>query len=187
MLFLDIELKTMSGISIGQELRKNPENESTQIVFVSIKKDYALQLFKIRPLDFLVKPISYEEAAKILDTYCKLFIHMKPMFEYRSSKKMYRLDQRNIIFLQSSGKIITIHTTNGNRQFYGKLSETMNQLNKNCFYCVHKSYIININYILEYQANELLMSDFTKIPISQSRRIAFRQSILKHHIESRTI
>lgn len=187
MLFLDIELNTMSGITIGNKIRKNLENESTQIVFVSIKKDYALQLFKIRPLDFIVKPISYDEVARVIDTYCRLFVSMKPLFEYHYNKKIYRIDQRNIIYLQSAGKIITIHTTQGNHQYYGKLSESLNQLNSNCFFCVHQSFIININYVMEYQANELLMSDFTRIPISQSRRIEFRQTILRHQIESRTI
>lgn len=187
LLFLDIELQTMDGISIGNELRKNPENESTQIVFVSIKRDYALQLFKVRPLDFLIKPVSYEDVSRILDTYYRLFITLKPLFEYRHNKQICRIDQRNIIYLQSASKIITIHTTFGVHQFYGKLSECMDQLNPNSFFFVHKSFIININHIVEYKANQVLMSDLTTIPISQSRRLEFRQTILRNQIESRSI
>ena len=55
-LFLDIELGKVNGILIGRMIRSALENESTQIVYVSSKESYALQLFKNRPLDFLVKP-----------------------------------------------------------------------------------------------------------------------------------
>ena len=81
LLLLDIELQTTNGISIGSEIRKNIESESTQIVFVSIRKDYAMQLFKIRPLDFLIKPVSYEDIAKTIDTFCTLFVNLNSNFD----------------------------------------------------------------------------------------------------------
>lgn len=185
LLFLDIELQTTNGISIGKELRLNMANESTQIVFVSIRNDYAMQLFKIRPLDFLIKPVSYEEISGVIDTYCSLFIHLRSFYEYRINKTFYRIDQRNIVCLQSAGKIITIFTTEREYQHYGKLSDCMEQLNSNIFILVHKSYIVNINFINVYKANELIMMNSCRIPISQARRQSVKEFIMKKQIENR--
>lgn len=185
LLFLDIELQTTSGIQIGNEIRQNIAHENTQIVFVSIKKDYAMQLFKIRPLDFLIKPVSYEDISKVIDTFCTLFVNLKSFYEYQTNKRIHRIDQRSIICLQSTGKIVTIITTDQKYKHYGKLSDCMQQLNNNIFIHVHKSYIININYVTEYRANELILTNTSHIPISQARRQFVKDFILMKQIENR--
>lgn len=73
LLFMDIELGDTDGIILGNTLREHLGNEITQIVFISYRKDYALQLFRIRPLDFLIKPMDYGKIRLIMDTYRKLF------------------------------------------------------------------------------------------------------------------
>ncbi|MDE6851643.1 MAG: LytTR family DNA-binding domain-containing protein [Lachnospiraceae bacterium] len=185
LLFLDIELQTTNGIFIGNEIRRSLEYESTQIVFVSIRKDYAMQLFKIRPLDFLIKPVSYQDVSKVIDTFCSLFVNLIPYYEYQNNKRVYRVDQRSIICLQSCGKVITIYTTGKEYHYYGKLSDCMKQLNSNIFINVHKSYIININYVTEYKTNELILANTSRIPISQARRQFVKEFLLKKQIENR--
>lgn len=185
LLFLDIELQTTSGVKIGHEIRQNITCENTQIVFVSIKKDYAMQLFKIRPLDFLIKPVSYEDISKVIDTFCTLFVNIKPFYEYQTNKRIHRIDQKTIICMHSTGKIITIITTDQKYKHYGKLSDCMKQLNNNIFIHVHKSYIININYVTEYRANELILTNTSHIPISQARRQFVKDFILMKQIENR--
>lgn len=59
-LFLDIELDDITGIDIGRRLRSEYHNDYIQIVFISLKENYALQLFDMRPLNFLVKPVEYK-------------------------------------------------------------------------------------------------------------------------------
>lgn len=185
LLFLDIELDTMNGITIGDSIRKNLENEHTQIVFVSIRKDYALQLFKIRPLDFLVKPITNEDIKEIMDIYCKLYVKLRPFFEFKSQKKVYRIDLKKIIYMQSSGKVINVVTTEGRHRYYGKLSDCLQQLNTPNFLHVHKSFIVNTNNISEYHASQLIMCDGIVIPISQSKRKKVKEFILNRNIQNR--
>lgn len=72
-LFLDIELDDNTGIDIGQAIRSELKNETMQIVFVSAKEEYALQLFDIRPMNFIIKPIDYQKVAHIMDEYERLF------------------------------------------------------------------------------------------------------------------
>lgn len=54
LLFLDIELGDLDGISVGNILREEMKNEITQVVFISYTQEYAMQLFKVRPMDFLI-------------------------------------------------------------------------------------------------------------------------------------
>lgn len=58
--FLDIELNTTTGIDIAHSIRDEMDNEAMQIIYISSKQQYAMDLFKTRPMDFLIKPLSEE-------------------------------------------------------------------------------------------------------------------------------
>lgn len=52
LLFLDIELVQNNGIAVGNFIRNELEDMQTRIVYISSKESYAMQLFKVQPLDF---------------------------------------------------------------------------------------------------------------------------------------
>lgn len=184
LLLLDIEMDGLNGVSVGQKLRHKLENEITQIVYVSIKSSYAMELFKVRPMDVLIKPITMDDITHIMDIYCRLFAHSINYFEFKNGKSTCKLDQQHIICLQSKGKVVHINTIHGTEIFYGKLSDALEQLNSENFYCVHKSFIINWNYVAEYRFDKILLSNGEIIPISQSKRSSVRQHILQNNMKN---
>ena len=52
LIFLDIELESINGVQVGEYIRNRYNDQKCQIVYVSSKTKYALELFKIRPFDF---------------------------------------------------------------------------------------------------------------------------------------
>ena len=67
LIFLDIELPKMNGVAVGKHIRENLKNEFVQIAYISSNQEYAMELFEIRPINFLVKPLNYENISKIID------------------------------------------------------------------------------------------------------------------------
>lgn len=61
-------------------------------------------------------------------------------------------------------------TKMGVKEFYGKLSEIYKTLNTNSFCMIHKSYVVNMRYILEYGKDFIQMSNGDYIPISRSKK-----------------
>ncbi len=72
LLFLDIELIKMNGVEVGNFIRDTLKDENTQIVYVSSKQEYALELFESRPFNFLIKPLKYDELKRVIDKYLLL-------------------------------------------------------------------------------------------------------------------
>ena len=56
-IFLDIEMKGINGIEFGEILRGDMKDEKTKIIYISWENSYAMDLFKVRPFDFLIKPL----------------------------------------------------------------------------------------------------------------------------------
>ena len=185
LLFLDIELGGIDGVEVGRRLREKIENEAMQIVYVSSKESYAMQLFQIRPFDFLTKPVTMEKITKVLSEYKRLFIDRNMFFSYQGGKSTYRVSENEILYFQCEGKKIQIITTKDKREYYGKMADVEKQISMNKFCVVHKSYIVNINYVSEFCPDEVVMCNEIRIPISQSMRKKVREKILEWNIQGR--
>lgn len=185
LLFLDIELGGIDGVEVGRRLREKIENEAMQIVYVSSKESYAMQLFHIRPFDFLTKPITMEKITKVMSEYKRLFIDRNMFFSYQVGKSTYRVSENEILYFQCEGKKIQVITMKDKREYYGKMADVEKQITANKFCAVHKSYIVNINYVSEFRPDEVVMCNGTRIPISQSMRKKVREKILEWNIQGR--
>ena len=88
-IFLDIELPKINGVKVGQYVRNHLEDEITDIVYISSKTSYAMELFGNRPLDFLVKPLTYGKIEKVLDIAIKRNGVRERCFEYQIGCLLY--------------------------------------------------------------------------------------------------
>lgn len=181
-LFLDIKLSGVDGVSVGQRIRSDIANETTQIVYVSVEQGYAMSLFQNRPMDFLVKPVRKTDVDRVMREYIRLFGRKNRFFEFHIGKTDYRVAVNHIMYFQCEGKKIHIMTNDHNdRVFYASMKGVEKQLDTGIFCVIHKSFIININYVAEFRINEVLMVSGVILPISQSMRKKVQQKIIEYH------
>lgn len=185
MLFLDIEMDGIDGIATGQWIRRRIEYETTQIVFVSVKESYALKLFQIRPFNFLTKPVSKEQVFHVLGEYKRLFVERNVFFTYRTGKSSYSISEDEIRYFKCEGKKINLVTRTGETEFYGKMSDLPKQVSGDKFCAIHKSYIVNMNYVQVFLPDEVVMDTGERLPVSQSHRKAVRQAVLWWNMKGR--
>ena len=172
--------------STWRNMQKDLRNEITQIVYVSALEEYAIQLFQNRPMDFLIKPIKQEDIDKIMNNYIHVFGKKeKHVFEYRVGKNQYRIGYDDIIYFQSTGRKVEIVTYDKRIDFYSSMDEIEKQLNKEIFWRIHKSYIINNRYIKEFSATEIGLENAIKLPISRTYREEIKKKILQDKMQRR--
>ena len=174
-LFLDIELYENSGIDVGKFIRSG-DDYTMHIVYVSSRQEYAMQLFRIQPLDFLIKPISREQVKEVLERSLRQKAQGKALFEYQKGNVFYQVPCHEIQYFMSNDKKISIVTQNGIQEFYGKLKATADKLPA-CFIMIHQSYIINSDYVTEYTYETVKMQDGSLLNISKPYRKAVRGRI----------
>ncbi len=169
LLFLDIELGDETGIQAGDYIREELKDETMQIVFVSSYESYAMELFKIRPFDFLVKPVQSAKLEQILTKYCEIFGRSGKGFVYRIRRQTYKIPFDEIMYMKSTGKKIQVMTINGEREYSGILSEAAKQLDPMRFWTIHKSFIVNVDYVSDFGRNHFHMNNGEYLPVSQAR------------------
>ncbi len=177
-LYLDIQMFEVSGIDVGLFIRKQMENHTMQIIYISGKQSYAQQLFKVQPMDFLVKPLVKEQIEETLTLALKIVGQNAKRFEFQSGKEYYYMPYGEILCFISEGRKIRLITTSGEKEFYGKLKNIIKELPGD-FLVIHKSYVVNKRRIVRYTYETVELDNGSVLAISQVQRKQVREKLLK--------
>lgn len=177
-LFLDIVLFQMSGVEAGDFIRNYLEDRRMQIVYISEKSSYALDLFRTQPMEFLVKPIRQEQIDRCLELALKLIGRNREKFAYQNGKDCFYVPCGDILYFTSEGRKVKIITNHGVREFNGKLNDVMKELSEQ-FLVIHKSYIVNREKVFRFTYECVEFSDGTILPISKAHRKQVRETLGK--------
>lgn len=181
-LFLDIELISTDGIKVGSFIREELENTETTIVYISSKSSYAMNLFRIQPLDFLIKPLTQIMIDDVMDRSIKLYERKKQFFEYYSKGCHYKVPYKEIIYFYSRNKKINIVLKEEEVEFNGKLRDIANMVPHN-FILIHQSYLINLDFVVECSYESIKMQNRSVLSISIPYRKAVRKQIARNEWE----
>ncbi len=172
LLFLDINMPEISGISFAKSI-----NKDIKIIFTTAYRDYAVEGFELKAVDYLLKPISFERLLKSINTYFEVYGLSKTQNEkssdnndfmfVRSDRRMLKIDFEAIIYMESFSDYIKIHLANETIITRETISAIEAKLPKNQFLRIHRSYIISIPHINAF-TNEHVEINNKALTISRS-------------------
>lgn len=176
-IFLDIKLAQKSGIWLGNRIREEMNDFKTAIAYISCEKNYALQLFQTQPIDFLVKPVYQEDVMRVIKRYIQENQSKKLQFLFKKGHKYCNISYADILYFQSVGRKIRIVAREEEQEFYEKLDKIKEKL-PHTFMQIHKSYLVNENYIREYMYENVIMSNGEKLNISKPYRKLVQEKLM---------
>lgn len=184
-IFLDIEMDKMDGIIAGKEIRNVLRDEDVQIIYISAHQNYAMQLFSIRPMDFLIKPVTEDKIRERLQKAKELLGRKNALYEYQMNGQSCFIALKRIQYLEVQNRKITIHAKNGEViTHYGKLEDAKEKLQGGRFVQISRSELVNCDEVESYQKSELLLSDGERLPIRRSRQQEVQNIMLQYISET---
>lgn len=179
LVFLDVEMPEKNGVEIGRYIREKLKNEKIQIAYISSKEESAMSLFELRPINFLIKPLRMEQIEKVIDKYMVVSEIHNYFFEWQKGKENYKIPIDKINYFEISGRKIHMLAENMQDEFYGSIEEINDRLNKEKFLFIHKSTIVNYDYVKKISYEQVEMVDGRVFSISQSRRKSIKKQLEK--------
>lgn len=176
--FLDIEMPQLNGVEFARII---PEN--CRVIFTTAYDRYAIQGFKVNALDYLLKPVSYEEfvaSANRALSWCELHRQANMVTderEYIIVKSEYKLVQiaiNDILYIEGLKDYVKIYLENIAKPILTLMSMKMLEkyLPMSKFLRVHRSYIVNTNKIKTVERNRIVFGNHY-IPVSESYKQVF--------------
>ena len=180
LLFSDIQMPQINGIELSKLL---PEN--TKVVFTTAYSQYAIEGFKVNALDYLLKPISYDDflvaAEKILlwfkkedklqqaDNLIKKH-EQRPSLQIKTGRQTELIPFDEIVRIEGLKDYIRIFRKDGSKSIsLMRMKNILQLLPENDFKRIHKSHIINISAITACGSNYVIVNG-KQIPVSNQYR-----------------
>ncbi len=179
LLFCDIQMPNLSGMELSKMLP-----EKTRIIFTTAFSEYAVEGFRVRALDYLLKPISYDDflsAAIKAKEYFKLIEEsvssagsvteqrkIKSIF-VKTEYRLQQIDLDKITYIEGLKDYVKIHLNDGTAPVLSlmRLKTLEEMLPKEDFVRVHKSFIIRMERIEAIERNHIIIGS-DRIPIGET-------------------
>lgn len=173
-LFLDINMPKLSGISLLKTIQTRPE-----VIITTAYPEYAVEGFELDVTDYLLKPFSLErfiqavlkvrkEGSAVNETVAIFKEDTAKTIFVKSDKKILRLGLETITHIEAYGNYIKIYeekmvlTPQTLSEFLEKLPDS--------FLRVHKSFVVNFNHLRLIDGNQIVLQNDTKVTIGKSYR-----------------
>ena len=183
LLFLDIQMPELSGIEFAKILPKE-----TKVIFTTAFEQYAIEGYKVSALDYLMKPVSYEEflkaANKALDWFCvsqKRQTYAADRFMYvKSDYKLVRVALDDILYIEGLKDYIRIYLTDGQKVMsLMNMKKMEDYLPRPEFLRTHRSYIVHMSKAEAIERFRIVFGD-QYLPISDSYKEDVQQYFDSH-------
>jgi DNA-binding LytR/AlgR family response regulator len=181
-LFIDINMPVMSGISFIRTLKNPP-----QVIFTTAYKEFAVEAFDLAACDYLLKPFSMERFMVAVDKAVeRLQGKTSPQENIASSSedsifiradgKIYKVLQNDVLYAEASGNYTRIVTSNNIFMPAMTFSAAEELLSKSMFVRVHRSFIINKHKISHIEGNRVVIGK-NEVPIGSNYKETFLKEI----------
>jgi len=183
LIYLDIEMNGADGIETAKWIRR--KDYHVLIVYISSHEEYLRQLFEAEPFRFLSKPVEYEAFRLVFNQAAKRILEQQSLyFHFKTGKSMVKLPCKEILYFESAGRKVIVHTVQHSYEYYGKLNEIEESLKNMRFVRIHKAYLVNLDNVEAFQYERVAMSDGTILSISQKNRPRIRSEFWNYYNSS---
>ncbi|WP_226391009.1 LytR/AlgR family response regulator transcription factor [Penaeicola halotolerans] len=171
LLFLDINMPKLSGLSLLKSLQHPP-----MVIFTTAYDQYAIEGYELDVVDFLLKPFSFERFVKAVSKAQKLQAQHSPSSTIlvKADKKLYQVNHADILYIQAWGDYVKLFTKDKSLVLSESLKSIEERIPSGLFMRVHKSYIVAKSAIAYLEGNQLSVAG-VMIPIGAS----YKESVVQ--------
>jgi len=183
-LFLDIQMPTLSGNNLLRTLKNPPAT-----IFTTAYADYAPEAFDLNAVDYLLKPFSFERFLQAVNKAKEQLqrresisppptpsVSEPSFFTVKVDGKLQKIFLDDILFIEGLKEYIRIHCVSDRYVTLESLKKLEQSLPSEQFIRVHKSYIVAKDKVATLNGNMLEIGS-SKIPLSRSKRETVIQAI----------
>lgn len=189
LMFLDIQMPEITGISLLKSLQKKP-----LVILTTAYSEYALESYDMDVVDYLLKPITFDRFLKSVDKASQR-IGPNPALQrehagaekserfvfVKDGTKLVKINYDDILFVEGLKDYVTIITRTQKIVSLQRLKTLESQLPQDQFIRVHHSYIISLKAVDTIHKGEVQIGTHM-IPISDTYRKAFKDFVERNQM-----
>ncbi len=191
LLFLDIQMPEITGISLLKALQKKP-----LVILTTAYSEYALEGYELDVIDYLLKPITFERflwavekasqrnalPTPVVMIEGKSAEPIQPFIFVKDGTKIVKVRWDDILYVEGLKDYVTIHTKQHKVVTLQRLKTLEEQLPADKFIRIHNSFIVAVDAIEVIHRGEVQIGN-ALIPISDTYRKTFKEFIERNQMQ----
>lgn len=172
LLFLDIEMSGMSGLELRAAVAK--EEKIWRIAFVTSHMESVLDAYGIKTIGFVPKPPTYEQVEKNIQIVAEELKENVTIEIVRDKDDVLQIELNDIVYLKAAGSYTEVYTYDAlqkNESYIlsaKKLGDIEKKLSGLSIVRVHKSYLVNLEHVLDAEKSVKLRDIEDELPVGRS-------------------
>lgn len=184
---LDILMPVLSGMELAREIRSF--DKAADIIFLTSSPEFAVESYTVKASNYLVKPI--HEAA--------FFVALDDIFAARKDDEgralvvksnigVHKLLLSDLIYVEAINRKVIYYLKNGEELACADRFSSVCEGLSGCpeFLLVHRSFLVNMNYIRTIETADLILHNGKRIPLAQRRVTEIKKHYLAFQMEELT-
>ena len=175
---MDIEMPGLNGIEVAKQLRK--EDDTAVLIFVTHMVNYAIEGYAVRAMDFLVKPVEYQNFRIKMDRAIELLEKTRGSeFTIQTSTGLRRIRTDEIQYIEVMDHTLLFHLNSGELTLRGSIKDYEEKLSPFDFVRCNNSFLINLRHVKELDGNDVLI-DKHRIPVGRTKKKEILQKLTEY-------
>lgn len=175
LVFLDIYLDNTNGMQIAEGIRQ--KDDKCQIIFTTSSQEHAVKAFRLRALDYLVKPYTYDQLEDAMLRWQKAMKRFTHYIELKEGRHYTRVLTSDIVYTDYYNHYIQVHTTHSIIRSYMSFADFAPLLDKYPqFLWCYRNCMVNMDYIKSMDDKDFTLTTDERIPIARARKSEIQQA-----------
>lgn len=178
-IFLDIKMPHIDGVKVAEKIRVRDPNVT--IIFLTSLLQRAVDGYRVRAYDFLIKPISEKKLTKEIDRWIETNREKKQeclLVENMTGRFMIPIS--SLRYIETADRNLLLHSEDKNIVCHKKLKVLKERLEPYGFGQSHKSYLVNFSYIDTISGNAIILVTKEEIPLSRAMKKEFMTRLARY-------
>lgn len=179
---LDMLMPGHNGVELGTQIRNL--GCGSVIIYVTSSDDYALDAYGVHAVRYLIKPVDEDGLFEALNyALACLKVKKEPEFLLKTKGGLVRIPYSRIEYIENASRKLEVHV-NGEevlkslfirKSFEEEIQEIVEKKN---FMQVHKSFLVNLDYVKRLTADGLIMESGVQLPVSKAKAAQVKREYL---------
>lgn len=176
-LFLGVHEQFGENDAIGYVRSHERDWRQTQIIYVDDEQTATPDVYQTDHAYLLPQNFTDEQVETALQCAVKrLHIRSESPFVVRTRSGLSIVSPHEIYFVESDRRLLIIHMGEATLRTYGKISDLMQLLPQRFVQC-HKSFVVNLGYVVGLKSEQITLANGDHVPVSQKRRKSTREAL----------
>lgn len=175
LIFLDVYMPGLTGLDTAKKIREYDRN--VLLIFTTTSKDFAVQSFRVRAFDYLLKPFTYEQLAETMQLVQKNLSENTRYLTLKTGRTQTKVLCRDIVYVDYNNHYIQIHTDQGelirSQMYFDEILQLLKPYPQ-FLYC-NRNCLLNMDKVARLEKNDFIMNNNVALTMNRPKRQELRQ------------